>query len=115
MTEPHKSDPRRRRYAVLGAAALAVAGGLTTTYWQADASPHTSAAATTKATADWVAFSGGKLSYRTDAQGNRVPDFSSVGYHGGGGGGGGPAPPRAPPPPPPPPPPTPPPPPRPDT
>ncbi|GAA1900061.1 hypothetical protein GCM10009753_31620 [Streptantibioticus ferralitis] len=65
------------------AAALAVAGGLTTTYWQAAASPHTSAAANPKATADWVTFRGGKLSYRTDAQGNRVPDFSSVGYHGG--------------------------------
>ncbi|WP_269855665.1 glycosyl hydrolase family 28-related protein [Streptomyces sp. RPT161] len=82
MTEPHRSHPRRRRYAVLGAAAaLAVTGGLTTTYWQAGASPRTTPAASARASADWVAFSGGRLSYRTDAQGDRVPDFSRVGYH----------------------------------
>ena len=32
---------------------------------------------------DWVSFGNGKLNYRTDAQGNRVPDFSQVGYHAG--------------------------------
>jgi hypothetical protein len=32
---------------------------------------------------DWVSFGNGKLSYRTDDSGDRVPDFSQVGYHAG--------------------------------
>ncbi|MFJ2008729.1 hypothetical protein, partial [Streptomyces chartreusis] len=35
------------------------------------------------ASSGWVGFRDGKLTYRQDGQGNRVPDFSSVGYHGG--------------------------------
>lgn len=33
---------------------------------------------------DWIKFENGKLVYGTDQYGNRIPDFSSVGYEGGG-------------------------------
>jgi hypothetical protein len=33
---------------------------------------------------DWIKFENGKLVYGTDEYGNRIPDFSSVGYEGGG-------------------------------
>jgi len=33
---------------------------------------------------DWVKFENGKLVYGADEYGNRIPDFSSVGYEGGG-------------------------------
>jgi len=33
---------------------------------------------------DWIKFENGKLFYGTDEYGNRIPDFSSVGYEGGG-------------------------------
>lgn len=40
---------------------------------------------TTLATSEWVRVGAdGQLVYKTDAHGNRVPDFSNVGYHGGG-------------------------------
>jgi len=32
---------------------------------------------------DWITFANGRLTYGADAQGNRVPDFSQVGYHNG--------------------------------
>ncbi|MEY9930192.1 hypothetical protein ABH926_004834 [Catenulispora sp. GP43] len=35
-------------------------------------------------TGSWISFAGGKLSYGHDAQGNRIPDYSSAGYEGGG-------------------------------
>ncbi|MFI1400658.1 hypothetical protein [Streptomyces sp. NPDC020681] len=72
---------RRRNHPVVLAstAALAVAS-LCSMFFQASAQPISADGA---ASSDWVSFRGGKLSYRADAQGNRVPDFSSVGYRGG--------------------------------
>ncbi|MFD2465993.1 hypothetical protein [Amycolatopsis silviterrae] len=32
---------------------------------------------------NWITFANGRLSYGTDAQGNRIPDFSRVGYRNG--------------------------------
>jgi hypothetical protein len=37
-----------------------------------------------QAKVDWIKFENGKLVYGTDEHGNRIPDFSSVGYEGGG-------------------------------
>src|SRR5271156_1691732 len=36
-----------------------------------------------KAQVHWIAFQDGKLVYGSDKYGNRVPDFSSVGYENG--------------------------------
>ena len=77
MTGRKRLGRRRNRIALAaGGAALLLAGAAGAGLAAANAT--TQAAGTT-----WVGFSGGKLSYGTDAQGNRVPDFSSVGYHAG--------------------------------
>jgi hypothetical protein len=60
-------SPRLNRVALLWLALCPLAGG---------AAP---------ATSTWVSVAGdGKLAYRTDAQGNAIPDFSRAGYGGGG-------------------------------
>jgi hypothetical protein len=71
---------KRGRPAFLGALAALAVGGLCGMASPASAQP---AASGPRASSDWVSYSNGKLSYRQDAQGNQVPDFSSVGYHGG--------------------------------
>lgn len=78
QSEPSRLSRRSRRAVIGAAVGLAVAGGVGTTLWPAGAAQHQPGKAA--APADWVTYSGGRLSYRTDAQGNRVPDFSQVGY-----------------------------------
>jgi hypothetical protein len=57
-----------RASSVLSVSAVAVVGCLTLPGASASAAP------------EWVSFANGRLSYHADAQGNRVPDFSQVGY-----------------------------------
>jgi hypothetical protein len=45
--------------------------------------PITPTKTTVPSSGPWVQFVNGHLVYRQDTQGNRVPDFSSVGYSGG--------------------------------
>ncbi|MEV4560826.1 ricin-type beta-trefoil lectin domain protein [Kitasatospora sp. NPDC049285] len=47
-------------------------------------STASAAPAAVEAAGPWVTFSGGHLSYGSDGQGNRVPDYSYAGYAGGG-------------------------------
>ncbi|WP_020664910.1 hypothetical protein [Amycolatopsis benzoatilytica] len=41
------------------------------------------AASAANSSPDWITFANGRLAYGSDAQGNRVPDFSKAGYHNG--------------------------------
>jgi hypothetical protein len=62
-------------------AALAVVGVIAAAVFP----QHTTAQTTTSATSTWVFFGDDhRLHYKTDAQGNRIMDFSSAGYGGGG-------------------------------
>ncbi|WP_174501615.1 peptidoglycan-binding protein [Streptacidiphilus melanogenes] len=66
--------------ATAGASVTGSSAGATT------AGPTTSAATAQNSPAgtNWISWTGSKLVYGHDAQGNRVPDYSSAGYEGGG-------------------------------
>ncbi|WP_215909296.1 glycoside hydrolase family 55 protein [Streptacidiphilus fuscans] len=82
---------RARRFTLVSAVAALAAGGIALAVSDAGASvasqaPAAGAATSTAtgATTAWLGYSGGKLVYGHDAQGNQVPDYSHAGYEGGG-------------------------------
>ncbi|SEM23133.1 glycoside hydrolase family 55 protein [Streptacidiphilus jiangxiensis] len=79
---------RGRRTLLITSAAVLVAGAGFFAAAEAGASVAGGAASAHAASAatrtQWISWSGGRLVYGHDAQGNRVPDYSSAGYEGGG-------------------------------
>ena len=90
MSIRHK---RRNRRTILIASVAAVVAGAGVYAAAAAGASVTGANAGTNAGANhasgtartnWISYTGGKLAYGHDAQGNRVPDYSAAGYAGGG-------------------------------
>ncbi|MEU3343233.1 hypothetical protein [Streptomyces sp. NPDC006668] len=76
------NSAKQRRRIIVGSTALACIAGLGIGVFAASATEK-SGAATAAGSTDWLAYSNGALHYRKDKQGNRIPDFSQVGYHAG--------------------------------
>lgn len=72
----------RRRRIIVYSTALACVAGLGVGVFTASASEKSGATRAAVST-DWLTYSNGALQYRKDKQGNRIPDFSQVGYHAG--------------------------------
>ncbi|WP_052442743.1 peptidoglycan-binding protein [Streptacidiphilus neutrinimicus] len=91
MSISHKR--RKRRALLLASVAPLVVGagvyatataGASVTGAAGTNSSATAATPNTPSKTNWISWTGGKLVYGHDAQGNRVPDYSSAGYEGGG-------------------------------
>ncbi|MEY9878282.1 hypothetical protein ABH931_007809 [Streptacidiphilus sp. MAP12-33] len=84
MNTRHKRRYRRPLTLIAAAALVAGAGAFATAEAGTLATARAATTATTRAGTDWISWTGGKLAYGHDAQGDRVPDYSSAGYEGGG-------------------------------
>ncbi|MER7847874.1 peptidoglycan-binding protein [Kitasatospora sp. NPDC096077] len=76
--------PGAHRGLPLLTAALLTVGFATAQTAVAAPPPAPAASGASGASGNWVTWDGSKLSYASDAQGNRVPDYSFAGYAGGG-------------------------------
>ncbi|RAG82529.1 peptidoglycan-binding protein [Streptacidiphilus pinicola] len=78
------SHKRRQRRSILIASVAAVVAGAGIYAAAGAGASVTGPVAAARAGTNWISYTGGKLVYGHDAQGNRVPDYSAAGYEGGG-------------------------------